>query len=188
MKTKGYHRKKNFKLTGSILKKQVGFTLIELVVVIAVITALLIPLAGIFNAGYDTFYREDENVKITRCARTAMERTVEAIRKADALERTVKIDGETVKEYYYDIEYVSESSIKVNGKSIDETYAFDDIDGADELEGKNIDIEIYLDNGDDLTGSLPDGRKIARVKVMITVTGKRIGDYYIETQVYLRNN
>ena len=142
-----------------------GVTLIELIVVVAVASVLLTPLIGTFTAGYKAFYREDENVKVTRCARTAMERVVDAVRKADVTEST-KGEGKDAKMVYtYNIKYVSGKSIKMNDETIiDEKYAFDDIDGADELKEKKLGIEIYYYDTESkmlkiLEKELPEGEK-----------------------------
>ncbi len=176
------------KLTGS----NGGFTLIEIVAVIAIMSVLMAPLLGIFNAGHSSFYREDENVKATRCARIAMERVVEAVRKAD-VEESTNGEGNTV--YNYDIKYVEGGSMKVKSDAssgeytlIDAEYAFDGIDGVEEFENKNVAMEIYLDDGSELSGELPEGRKIVMVKITVMIDEKRTKDYQVSTEVYLRNN
>ena len=175
-----------------LMKSRSGFTLIEIVAVMAVVSVLMAPLFGIFNAGHSAFYREDENVKATRCARIAMERVVEAVRQADVVEST-NDEGNTV--YNYDIKYVEGGSIKVKNDAssgkytlIDAEYAFDGIDGADEFETKKLIMKIYLDDGLELTGELPEGRKIVRVKITVRIDEKRTKDYQVSTEVYLRNN
>ena len=156
-----------------------GVTLIEVIVVVAVMSILMAPLVGTFMAGYKGFYREDENVKVTRCARTAMERAVTAIRKAEVPKDD---DGKYIKDdsgkYIYNIEQVSNEEIRVNGETIDADYAFKEIDGTEELEGKSIEFTV-------LKGTKGE---IYKVDVVIKVEGIRTGWYEISTEVYMRNN
>lgn len=67
-----------------------GFTLIELMVVIAIIGIISVPIATYFTSNYITFNRENEKLNIQAEARDAMNTVITRLRRAE--QSTIQIN------------------------------------------------------------------------------------------------
>ncbi|MGE4282257.1 MAG: PilW family protein [Clostridia bacterium] len=73
--------KKN--LSNTSLSNKKGYTLVELLVTIAIIGIISVPISSFFIANYSTFFKESNSVEVQQVARMGMEVIMTNMRKAD---------------------------------------------------------------------------------------------------------
>ena len=153
------------------LNNDKGFTLVELLLSLAIMSIILLPLTMTVTTGYKTFFREDENIDVMQNGRFAMDKMVRAIREADPSNIIVTdtnrlriLSDEIETEYFRDGNWIYEkkgaSPKKEIARHINALLITKNNNGLGQL--KSIDIEIVL-------------------------SSERLKNYTLKTTVYLRN-
>ncbi|KUK66510.1 MAG: Prepilin-type N-terminal cleavage/methylation domain protein [Parcubacteria bacterium 34_609] len=158
-----------------------GFTLIELMVVIAVLSFIILGLVTFFSGGVRSWIAGQNQLKAQREARQVMDRMVREIREASYIDDSSS--------NIYTIEFYNPNK----GKEIKYSYNGTDKEikeGSNSSLLKNVSVfsfSYYNNNGDVVDP--PDMNRISSVKIYleVNVDNDENPDIVLESEVNLRN-
>ncbi len=148
-----------------IIKNNKGFTLVELLVALGILSMVLLPLTMTVTTGYRTFYVQEENIDVMQNGRFALDRITNKIRKAnpedlEVSNNTLKVDNYT---YYKQGTQLME---KINNTSNDIARYIE---------------TFFITKNDNSQG------QIKSIDITIILKSQRSKDYTLKTTVYIRN-
>jgi len=142
-----------------------GFTLVELLLSLAIISIILLPLTMTVTTGYKTFFKEEENIEIMQNGRFALDKMTDAIRSADPEDIDVQanrlIIGRTTY-YRYGAQLMEEIGDTSN------------------------DIARYIESLT-ITKNNSNLGQLKSIDITIVLKGPRLKSYTLKTTVYIRN-
>ena len=128
-----------------ILSNRKGFTIVELVVAIAIVAAIMAPAAKMSIQGITSFYREQEKIELMESGQLALSRISKQIRISDQ-ELEVDIENESIRvissvgDFTYSLN--SNKQLLEGSNAIAENVALFDVDLSDS--GKLLEIDLKL--------------------------------------------
>ena len=128
-----------------ILSNRKGFTIVELVVAIAIVAAIMAPAAKMSIQGITSFYREQEKIELMESGQLALSRISKQIRISDQ-ELEVDIENESLRvissvgDFTYSLN--SNKQLLEGSNAIAENVALFDVDLSDSGNLLKIDLKL----------------------------------------------
>jgi len=128
-----------------ILSNRKGFTIVELVVAIAIVAAIMAPAAKMSIQGITSFYREQEKIELMESGQLALSRISKQIRISDQ-ELEVDIENESIRvissvgDFTYSLN--SNKQLLEGSNAIAENVALFDVDLSDSGNLLKIDLKL----------------------------------------------
>jgi len=172
--------KKQMKIKSNVIKNKKGFSLIELMVVVAILGIIILGLVTFFTGGTKSWVAGQSQLKAQREARQAMDRMVREIREG----KNVKLgsDGDTI--VILDID-LSEKVFRRDGFTLRESSS----SLIENLIDKNYTTYPIFKYYNETVEVSPDGSNVSKVHIEleIDIDKDRNPDITLNSDVNLRN-